>query len=54
MAALSIIFILFFVRDLDTRVVDFDGAVTSLKQKMAPLRKHFDSSLEKVNKDISD
>ena len=53
MAALSIIFILFFVRDLDTRVVDVDGAVTSLEQKMAPLRKHVDSSLEKVNKDIS-
>jgi len=53
MAALAIIFILFFVRDLDTRVVDVDGAVTSLEQKMAPLRKHVDSSLEKVNKDIS-
>ncbi len=53
MAALSIIFILFFVRDLDTRVVDVDGAVTSLEQKMAPLRKHVDSSLEKINKDIS-
>jgi len=53
MAALAIIFILFFVRDLDTRVVDVDGAVTSLEQKMAPLRKHVDNSLEKVNKDIS-
>ena len=52
MAALAIIFILFFVRDLDTRVVDVDGAVTSLEQKMAPLRKHVDNSLEKVNKDI--
>ena len=53
MAALAIIFILFFVRDLDTRVVDVDGAVTSLEQKMAPLREHVDKSLEKVNKDIS-
>ena len=53
MAALAIIFILFFVRDLDTRVVDVDGAVTSLEEKMAPLRKHVDTSLEKVNKDIS-
>ena len=53
MAALAIIFILFFVRDLDTRVVDVDGAVTSLEQKMAPLRKHVDNSLEKVNKDIA-
>ena len=53
MAALAIIFILFFVRDLDTRVVDVDGAVTSLEKKMAPLKKHVDESLEKVNKDIS-
>ena len=53
MAALAIIFILFFVRDLDTRVVDVDGAVTSLEQKMAPLKKHVDDSLEQVNKDIS-
>ena len=53
MAALAIIFILFFVRDLDTRVVDVDGAVTSLEEKMAPLKKHVDNSLEKLNKDIS-
>jgi hypothetical protein len=53
MAALAIIFILFFVRDLDTRVVDVDGAVTSLEEKIAPLRKHVDVSLEKVNQDIA-
>jgi len=53
MAALAIIFILFFVRDLDTRVLDVDGAVTSLEKKMAPLKKHVDDRLEKVNKDIS-
>jgi hypothetical protein len=53
MAALAIIFILFFVRDLDTRVVDVDGAVTSLEEKIAPLRKHVDSSLKKVNQDIA-
>lgn len=53
MAALAIIFILFFVRDLDTRVVDVDGAVTSLEEKIAPLKKHVDTSLEKVNQDIA-
>ncbi|MZG53308.1 MAG: hypothetical protein F3744_04525 [Nitrospinae bacterium] len=53
MAALAIIFILFFVRDLDTRVVDVDGAVTSLEEKMAPLKQHVDDSLEKINKDIA-
>lgn len=53
MAALAIIFILFFVRDLDTRVVDVDGAVTSLEQKMAPLKQHVDEGFAKVNKDIA-
>ncbi len=53
MAALAIIFILFFVRDLDTRVVDVDGAVTSLEEKMAPLKQHVDDSIAKVNQDIA-
>jgi len=53
MAALAIIFILFFVRDLDTRVVDVDGAVTSLEEKMAPLKQHVDDSIEKINQDIA-
>ncbi len=53
MAALAIIFILFFVRDLDTRVVGVDGAITSLEEKMAPLKKHVDDSLDKVNQDIA-
>jgi len=53
MAALAIIFILFFVRDLDTRVVGMDGVVTSLEDKIAPLKKHVDDSLGKVNEDIS-
>ena len=51
MAALAIIFILFFVRDLDTRVIDVDGAVTSLEEKMVPLKQHVDNSLEKINKE---
>ena len=53
MAALAIIFILFFVRDLDTRVMGMDGAVTSLEEKIAPLQKHVDDGFNKVNKDIS-
>jgi formylmethanofuran dehydrogenase subunit D len=53
MAALAIIFILFFVRDLDTRVVGMDGAVTSLEDKIAPLKKHVDDSLDKVNAEVS-
>jgi hypothetical protein len=53
MAALAIIFILFFVRDLDTRVMGMDGTVTSLEEKIVPLRKHVDDGLNKVNEDIS-
>jgi hypothetical protein len=53
MAALAIIFILFFVRDLDTRVMGMDGTVSSLEEKIAPLRKHVDDGFGKVNEDIS-
>lgn len=53
MAALAIIFILFFVRDLDTRVMGMDGAVTSLEEKIAPLKRHVDDSFRKINEDIS-
>jgi hypothetical protein len=53
MAALAIIFILFFVRDLDTRVMGMDGTVSSLEEKIVPLKKHVDDSFSKVNEDIS-
>ena len=53
MAALAIIFILFFVRDLDTRVVGMDGTVTNLEEKIAPLKKHVDDGLRKGNEAIS-
>jgi len=53
MAALAIIFILFFIRDLDTRVVGMDGTVTNLEEKIAPLKKHVDDGLRKVNEEIS-
>ena len=53
MAALAIIFILFFVRDLDSRVIGIDGTVMSLEEKIAPLQKHVDDGFVKVNKDIS-
>ena len=53
MSALAIIFILFFVRDLDTRVVGMDGTVTNLEEKIAPLRKNMDNGFLKVNEDIS-
>ena len=53
MASLAIIFILFFVRDLDTRVLDVDGSIISLEEKIVPLRKHVDASFKKVNQDIA-
>jgi hypothetical protein len=53
MAALAIIFILFFVRDLDTRVMGMDGTVTSLEEKIVPLKRHVDENFSKVNEDLS-
>ena len=54
LAALAIVFILFFVRDLDNRVGGVDLGLSSLEEKMAPLRKEVKDSLEKVNADITD
>lgn len=53
MAALAIVFILFFVRDLDTRVMGMDGTVSTLEDKIVPLKKRIDDGLSKVNGDIS-
>ena len=53
LAALAIVFILFFIRDLDDRVGGVDSAVISLEEKIAPLRKEVKDSLEKVNADIT-
>jgi hypothetical protein len=53
MSALAIIFILFFVRDLDTRVMGMNGTVSSLEEKIAPLKKHVDDGFSKFNEDIS-
>ena len=54
LAALAIVFILFFVRDLDNRVGGVDLGLSSLEEKMAPLRKEVKDGLEKVNADITD
>jgi len=53
LAALAIVFILFFIRDLDDRVGGVDSAVSSLEEKIAPLKKEVKSSLDKVNADIT-
>jgi len=53
LAALAIVFILFFIRDLDHRVGGVDSALNALEEKMAPLRKDVKDGLEQVNTDIN-
>lgn len=53
LAALAIVFILFFIRDLDHRVGGVDSALNTLEEKMAPLRKEVKDGLEQVNTDIN-
>ena len=53
LAALAIVFILFFIRDLDHRVGGVDSALNALEEKMAPLRKEVKDGLEQVNTDIN-
>ena len=53
LAALAIVFILFFIRDLDHRVGGMDLTLLSLEEKMAPLRREVKEGLEQVNADIT-
>ena len=53
LAALAIVFILFFIRDLDNRVGGVDSAVSSLEEKIAPLKKDVKDNLEKMKSDIA-
>ena len=53
LAALAIVFILFFIRDLDHRVGGVDSALNTLEEKIAPLRKEVKDGLEQVNTDIN-
>ena len=53
LAALAIVFILFFIRDLDDRVGGVDSAVISLEEKIAPLKKEVKDSINQVNADIA-
>ena len=53
LAALAIVFILFFIRDLDHRVGGVDSALNTLEEKMAPLRKEVRDGLDQVNTDIT-
>ena len=53
LAALAIVFILFFIRDLDHRVGGVDSALNTLEEKIAPLRKEVKDGLDQVNTDIN-
>jgi len=53
LAALAIVFILFFIRDLDHRVGGVDSALNALEEKIAPLRNEVKEGLEQVNTDIN-
>ena len=53
LAALAIVFILFFIRDLDHRVGGVDSALNALEEKIAPLRNEVKDGLEQVNTDIN-
>ena len=53
LATLAIVFILFFIRDLEHRVGGVDSALNALEEKMAPLRKEVKEGLELVNTDIN-
>jgi len=53
LAALAIVFILFFIRDLDHRVGGVDSALNTLEEKIAPLRKEVKDGFEQINTDIN-
>lgn len=53
LAALAIVFILFFIRDLDHRVGGVDSDLNALEEKMAPLRKEVKDGFEQFNTDIN-
>ncbi|MFQ5450114.1 MAG: DUF948 domain-containing protein [Nitrospinaceae bacterium] len=53
LAALAIIFILFFIRDLDHRVGGVDSAVNKLQETIPPLKTEFEENLKKVNEDLA-
>ena len=53
LAALAIIFILFFIRDLDKRVGGVDSVLNTLEETVAPLRKEIRDGLNQVNVDIN-
>jgi len=52
LAALAIVFILFFMRDLDERVVNMNSAVAKLDEKIEPFKKEVKESVDKISSDV--
>lgn len=53
MAALAIIFILFFIRDLGNKVGDVDAAVATLEQKFGPIKQEMNDGFSRIDQDVS-
>ncbi len=53
MAALAIIFILFFIRDLGSKVGDVDAALHTLETKFGPIKKEMETGFARVDQDVS-
>ncbi|MCA9484343.1 MAG: hypothetical protein KC553_11465 [Nitrospina sp.] len=53
MAALAIIFILFFIRDLGNKVGDVDAAVATLEQKFGPIKQEMSDGFSRIDQDVS-
>ncbi len=52
MAAIAIVFILFFLRDLDDRVINVDTALDKLDEKFIPFKEDVEKSLSRVTGDV--
>jgi hypothetical protein len=52
MAAIAIVFMLFFLRSLDERVLDADSSIAKLGAEFAPFKKEVDDNFAKVNGDF--
>ena len=52
MAAIAIVFMLFFLRGLDERVLDVDSTVNKLDAKFAPFKKEVDDNFARVDGDF--
>ena len=54
MAALAIIFILFFIRDLNSKVGDVDAAINTIETKFGPIKQTMESGFARIDQDVSD